>query len=115
MESRATILVDTNGSISFWSKGSAELFGYRVKDVVGKRMDFLIPEQYRESHWVGFNRAMADPNLKDLAADIPVICADGESRYFAGRLLVLFDAFGSAVGAAAIFTDSNDVGFRPFG
>jgi hypothetical protein len=44
-----------------------------------------------------------------------VVCADGQVRPFAGRLLVLSDALGVAVGAMAIYTDDGLTGVRPFG
>ncbi len=58
---------------------------------------------------------MAAPALKDLAADLPVWCADGEIRHFAGRLLVLIDGLGRSAGAVAIFTDAGSTNVRPFG
>jgi hypothetical protein len=35
---------------------------------------------------------------------LPVLCAHGELRTFAGRLIVLTDGLGTAIGAPAIFT-----------
>ncbi len=57
---------------------------------------------------------MGSPAVRDLAADLPVLCADGEIRIFAGRLLVLSDAVGVALGALAIYTDDASTGLRPF-
>lgn len=78
-------------------------------------MDLLVPEHLRDAHWRGFRRAMINPTIKDLAADIPVRCADRQLRTFAGRLLVLSDGLGVALGAIAIFTDGGTTGLRPFG
>lgn len=58
---------------------------------------------------------MGEPVVRDLAADLPVLCADGTIRVFAGRLLVLSDALGGALGAMAIYTDTGTTGVRPFG
>lgn len=58
---------------------------------------------------------MKDPKVKDLAADLPVRCADGEVRSFAGRLLVLSDGLGVAIGAIAVHSGGGTTGIRPFG
>lgn len=58
---------------------------------------------------------MAHPQVKDLAADLPVLCADGQEGHFPGRLLVLCDGLGTAVGAMAIYAPAGSTGVRPFG
>jgi len=60
-------------------------------------------------------RLSASPQVKDMAAGLPARCADGELRTFAGRLLVLSDRLGAALGAMAIYTDRGTTGVRPFG
>lgn len=111
----AVIVVDTDGVIRQWDSGAETLFGYRAGDAVGQSLDLLIPEHLQAAHWRGFRRAMIKPTIKDLAADMPVTCADGRLRTFAGRLLVLSDGLGVALGAMAIFTDGGSTGVRPFG
>ena len=78
-------------------------------------MDFIVPEHLREAPWAGFYRAMKDPQIKDLAADLPVLCADLEIRHFAGRLLVLSDGLGIAIAALAIYAAEGATVVRPFG
>ncbi len=109
------VTADTSGVIRFWSQGAERLFGHAAAEAVGRRLDLIVPAELAEAHWAGFGRAMAEPKLKDLAADLPVRCADGEVRRFAGRLVVLVDGLGHAVGATAIFTDVGTTGVRPFG
>ncbi|MFD9219631.1 hypothetical protein ACFWDI_06295 [Streptomyces sp. NPDC060064] len=78
-------------------------------------MDLVVPEHLREAHWAGFRRAMEEPAIKDLAADLPVLCADGQVRTYAGRLLVLSDGLGKALGALAIYASEGSTGVTPFG
>ena len=98
-----------------WDDGAHELFGHAAGQVLGQRVDFLIPAHLRGAHWHGFTRVMSQPEVKDMRADMPVLCADGRIRSIAGRLLVLSDRLSQAVGAVAIFTDGGSVGFDPFG
>jgi hypothetical protein len=57
---------------------------------------------------------MKAPQVKDLAADIPVLCADGQAKEFAGRLLALCDGLGAALGAMGIFATEGTTGIKPF-
>ena len=111
----AVVATDRKGVITHWDGGATALFGHPADAVVGRPVDLLVPEHLREAHWAGFHRAMQTPVVKDLAADLPVVCADGETRTFAGRLLVLSDGLGVALGAMAIYTDAGTTGARPFG
>lgn len=110
----AVIRTDVSGRITHWDAGAQELLGHPADAVVGQPVDVIIPEHLREAHWAGFRRAMDHPEIKDMAADLPVLCADGAVREFAGRLLALSDGLGAALGAVAIFTDDGTTGMRPF-
>jgi PAS domain S-box-containing protein len=111
----AVIVTDTEGTITHWSEGAEELFGYRAADTLGRPVDLIVPEHLREAHWAGFHRAMSNPQVKDMAADLPVRCADGQTRAFPGRLLALSDGLGVALGAMAIYAPEGTTGLRPFG
>jgi PAS domain S-box-containing protein len=111
----AVIETDADGVIRRWNAGAAAMFGHSTDEALGRPVDLIIPEQYRDAHWTGFHRAMAAPEVKDLAADLPVRCADGQLRTFAGRLLVLSDGLGTAIGAIAVFVDEGSTGNCPFG
>lgn len=87
------------------------LFGFGATDALGQSLDLIVPPSLQERHWSGFGRAMRTPKVKDMAADIPVRCADGQVRVFAGRLLVISDA----LGAMGIFATEGSTGIRPFG
>lgn len=75
----ATITTDAEGTIVGCDAGAAALFGHAAENVLGRPVDLLVPEPLREAHWTGFRRAMRSPRVRDLAADLPVLCADGPS------------------------------------
>jgi len=108
------VVVDTDGIITSWNEGAVQLFGHDAPAAVGQPVDLIVPEHLRDAHWAGFHRAMASPEVKDLAADLPVLCADGCVREFAGRLLALSDGLGTAIGAIAIYRPEGSTGVRPF-
>jgi len=115
MNDHAVVMVDVNGRIIFWSPGAEALFGYGRAVAVGQSLDLIVPRHLRQRHWTGFHRAMQSPHLRDLAADIPVACADGQVRVYPGRLLVLSDGLGEGIGAVGIFTPDGSTGIKPFG
>ncbi|SDG90914.1 PAS domain-containing protein [Microbacterium pygmaeum] len=110
----AVVMTDVVGRIVYFDAGAEALFGYQGQDVTGGPVDILVPTRLRDAHWSGFHRAMEDPTVKDMAADMPVLCADGEIREYAGRLLALSNGLGTAVGAIAIYSDERSTGIRPF-
>jgi len=54
----AVIYANAGGCIGFWNSGAEVLFGHLAVEALGKRVDLIVPEQYREMHWTGFNRTM---------------------------------------------------------
>jgi PAS domain S-box-containing protein len=95
----AIVVADADGTTTWWSTGAELLFGHSVTAAIGQKLDLIVPEVLRPRHWTGFQRAMQAPKVKDQAADILVLCADGQVKEFAGRLLVLSDGLGAALGA----------------
>jgi PAS domain S-box-containing protein len=106
----AIVGADTSGSITHWSEGAERLFGHRVSEALGKSLELIIPEHLREAHREGFGRTMQDPVVRDTTLDIPVLLADGQVREHPVRLLALSDAFGTALGAVAIFSSEGVTG-----
>ncbi|MEO6403992.1 MAG: PAS domain S-box protein, partial [Ferruginibacter sp.] len=47
----AIIWIDINGDISFWNQQAEQVFGWKMSEVIGKRLStFIIPEKYRQRH-----------------------------------------------------------------
>jgi PAS domain S-box-containing protein len=115
MTDHAIVVADVKGTITWWSPGAEVLFGHSAAAALGQSLDLIVPEALRARHWAGFRRAMKAPEVKDLAADMPVLCEDGQVREFAGRLLVLSDGLGAALGAVGIFAADGTTGIKPFG
>ena len=99
-------MADRSGTICFWSAGAETLFGYDAQTVIGARLDMIVPHEYRERHWAGFNTAMSvgQTTLDQPAANLPVLRRDGTVARYPGRLIFLRDAGGLGVGVIAIFT-----------
>ena len=54
----AVIYANRSGEMIRWNRASAALFGYSAEEALGQRLDLIIPEHLRASHWRGFEAAM---------------------------------------------------------
>ena len=54
----AVVFADADGVIRYWSPGAERLFGYAMADAIGRTLDLIVPDRYRERHWAGFRRAV---------------------------------------------------------
>lgn len=52
----AIVLADGEGRILSWNKAATTVFGYREREVLGKPLTMLMPEQYRAAHQRGLDR-----------------------------------------------------------
>jgi len=60
----AVVYVDETGTIRRWNRAAAALFGFSATEALGQRLDGIIPEHLRASHWRGFDAAMTTGVLK---------------------------------------------------
>ncbi|MBF0135314.1 MAG: PAS domain S-box protein [Magnetococcus sp. DMHC-1] len=54
----AIIAVDQDQNIIFWNQGAQILFGYVEEEILGKKLDLLVPERYGDAHRRGFLRCL---------------------------------------------------------
>ncbi|MFL5633440.1 MAG: PAS domain S-box protein, partial [Gemmatimonadaceae bacterium] len=46
----AVICMDAFQRITFFNKGAEAIFGYTPEEIIGQRIETLIPERYRANH-----------------------------------------------------------------
>ena len=54
--SDAIISADHLGNIISWNAAATQIFGHSEKDVIGKSLDIIVPEKFREGHREGLQR-----------------------------------------------------------
>src|SRR5690606_35208750 len=52
----AIIVADHTGTIIQWNQGAARIFGYPKEEVLGKSLQLIIPERFRQTHKDGMAR-----------------------------------------------------------
>ena len=105
MDNHAIVIADAQGVIQLWSRGAETLFGHAARDVVGRPLDCIVPDEYREAHQQCFARAMESgfAGGEGVAFELPVGCAGGV-MVFPGMFMLVRDAEKAVIGAMAIFT-----------
>ncbi|MDH4186146.1 MAG: PAS domain S-box protein [Nitrospira sp.] len=52
----AIVVADEQGEIRSWNDAASKMFGYEEREVVGRSIQILMPERYREHHQRGYAR-----------------------------------------------------------
>ena len=97
----AVIFAGTDGVIQTWNPAATRLFGHSQDEAVGQSLDLIIPERFRDAHWKGFDRALADGATKYSGQALPTRSEtkDGKTIYVELTFAIVKDASGSVIGA----------------
>lgn len=104
----AIIYADADGLIRFWNAGAERIFGFSQPDAIGKSLDIIIPERFRERHWDGYARTVRTGVTRYGAGDIlavPAIRKDGLRISVEFTILPFTGREGQVIGIAAILRD----------
>lgn len=106
----AIILADLHGVIEEWNGAAERIFGYTSAEAVGKSLDLIIPEQFREAHWRGYDHALATGTTKFAGQPLPTRSArkDGATIYVELTFAIIHDADGVVRGALAHARDISE-------
>lgn len=100
----ATILADASGAICSWNRGAEALFGHSAEVALSHRVDLVVPHEYRDMHWAGFNRTVGTAWAgHDAWGDIEALHADGSLVPLQVLLTPMRDASGIVHGVFAMF------------
>jgi PAS domain S-box-containing protein len=104
----AVIAVGTDGKITLWNMAAERIFGYSGDEMLGKSLDLIIPERFRERHWQGF-REVAKSGRSKYGADVlrvPALHKDGRPLSIAFTVALL-SAAGRVDSIVAIVRDET--------
>ena len=106
MDRYAIVVADRAGTIQFWNRGATELLGHASEDMLGRKLDAMVPEVHREQHWVGFNRAMeaGSVDAEGSSFELPARHRDGSVILHPATFVLLRDGQRQVIGAMAILS-----------
>ncbi len=99
----AIIFAGTDGVIQQWNAAAAAMFGFAAEEAIGKDLNIIIPEQFRDQHWTGYDRALAAGDTKYRGQSLPTRAnkASGETFYVELGFAIVHDDSGAVIGALA--------------
>ena len=105
----ALIFADGEGTIHVWNAAAERLFGFTRAEALGANLDIIIPERFREAHWRGFERALADKKTKYVGKSLPTRShkKDGTDIVIEMSFAIIV-AGGFAIGALATARDITE-------
>lgn len=106
----AIVFADRDGIIREWNAAAERIFGQSAADAIGQSLDLIIPEQYREAHWRGYERALAAGETKYSGQAMPTrsMRRDGETIYVELTFAIVRGADGTVIGALAHARDISE-------
>lgn len=104
------IAADLEGIISEWNAAAERIFGHTRDEAIGQSLDLIVPERFREAHWTGYDRALADRRTKYEGQSLPTrsVRKDGTQIYVGLSFAIVTDEAGNSVGALAIARDITE-------
>lgn len=105
----AVIVADPEGRVRLWTPAAERIFGYAADEVVGRSLDLIIPERFRERHWTGYHEVMRT-GVTRYGADVlrvPAVRKGGEPISIAFTVALLRDTAGRVSGIAAVVRDET--------
>ena len=105
----AVIVADPSGTMRLWNPAAERLFGFTEAEAVGNALDLIVPERFRERHWVGYKKTMASGQTR-YAHDVlrvPAVHKDGRPLSIAFTVGLLHGPQGNVAGILAVIRDET--------
>lgn len=106
----ALIYANREGKIERWNAAAQAMFGFSAAQVLGHRLDLMIPEHLRQAHWRGFDAAMTSgkTRLHGHATLTRALHKSGRKLYVEMSFSLVLDDAGTAIGSVAVARDVTD-------
>jgi PAS domain S-box-containing protein len=105
----AVVVADSDGVITFWNDAATRIFGWSAAEAVGRSLDLIIPERFRERHWAGYRHTMATGHTSygDRLLEVPALHRDGHTVSIAFTVTLLFAGSTAPRAIAAVVRDDT--------
>lgn len=80
--SLAVITATSAGYITFWNRAAENIFGYAAVDMIGRSLDTIIPERFRDEHNRGLRRIAAGGPVKLSGKTVEVVALRSDGTEF---------------------------------
>ena len=104
------IAANPDGSIVLWNAAAERIFGYTEKETLGRSLDLIIPERFRERHWQGYRQVMSTGQTRYGAnvLRVPAAHKDGRALSIAFTVALVPSQKGSIEAIVAVVRDETE-------
>lgn len=109
MAGDAIVAAGADGGIVLWNPAAERMFGYTEREAVGRSLDLIIPERFRQRHWDGYRETMRTGHTK-YGTDVlrvPAVHKDGRTLSIAFTVTLMHAPDTGARVIAAIIRDET--------
>jgi len=86
--SDAIVCIDGQGRVVLWNRGAERVFGYSSDEVIGKNLDFIVPERFRKAHSDAVLMALCGKGSKNFGGTRIVVALRKDSTEFPAELSI---------------------------
>ena len=104
----AIISIDSDGNIILWNHSAESMFGYRAHDAMGKPLDFIMPERFREAHQEAIQRVLSTEKSNIIGKTVELAGLRRAGSEFPLELSVAKWGVGDAVFFTAVIRDITE-------
>ena len=109
MAGDAIVAAGADGGIVLWNPAAERIFGYTEREAVGRSLDLIIPERFRQRHWDGYRETMRTGHTRYGAEvlRVPAVHKDGRTLSIAFTVTLMNEPDTGARVIAAIIRDET--------
>jgi len=101
------VAAGADGRIILWNPAAERIFGFMAEEALGRSLDLIIPERFRDRHWAGYREVMRTGQTRYASEvlRVPALHKDGTPLSIAFTVALISSARGYAI--AAIVRDET--------
>ena len=105
----AIVAADPEGKIVLWNPAAERIFGFSQAEALGRSLDLVIPERFRERHWHGYREVMRSGETRygTEVLRVPALRKDGRPLSIAFTVALLKSRDGAVEAIVAIMRDDT--------
>ncbi len=101
------VAAGADGRIIFWNPAAERIFGFTAEEALGRSLDLIIPERFRDRHWAGYREVMRTGQTRYASEvlRVPALHKNGAPLSIAFTVALISSARGYVI--AAIVRDET--------
>lgn len=105
----AVIGAGADGAILLWNPAAERIFGFTAEEALGRSLDLIIPERFRNRHWEGYQEVMRTGRTKygSEVLRVPALHKDQRTLSIAFTVALLYSRQNEVQAIVAVVRDET--------